>query len=274
MSDWETFNPYLKRKRLQRKLEKAERELKQLRTASTETDTQLTSLRQHGFTRNILLDAPTEIIVMIMKLLEHEDDIMALYDVIPRMKTIFQQNNLAKYFFDRDYGEVEGVKDIAGFFCSGRTYESVETTILPAGKYILGILERILSSDIMELLSKKKHAYYQEGVYIVRNYNRHSGKFIVYSVMGSNTLTDNEGWNYCTKKQRSSFIRYFACVPFSLVKGSHRKGRKIIDSISPIKCTYFTSGASYGEIAYHEGTLTWTDRVHGNKTLTWKAYES
>lgn len=280
MSYCENFNPYLKRKRIhrklanaERKLERAERELKQLKTASTEMETQITCIKQQGYTRNILLDAPAEIIVKIMKLLKDESDIMALYDLVPRMKRIFQQNNLAKFFFERDYPRVTGIRNIAGFICSGRTHEPVNDTTLPAGKYMLGNLTIALHSDIIENVLKNKLSYRwldREGVYIVRDDNRH--KFIVYNVCNADKLEDDEGWNYFS---RIPPLQYMACVPFSLASRSKRSRKKckIIDSISPIKCTFAEYGDAWGSTRY-KGVLHWNDRVHGNKTLKWKAYES
>jgi len=154
MNNAEVFNPLLKRVRV-------EKELKHVRSRLCELEIEQKEVRiavnafQAIQQRNILEDAPTELIVKIIMHMGRFEDVESLLDAVPRVKTIFVEHKLSEYFFRKDYPHTQGISDTYGFMRS--KYLGYSTRFeMPAGKYIIGSLKSTLSKDIYEGIVAKK----------------------------------------------------------------------------------------------------------------------
>jgi hypothetical protein len=192
--------------------------------------------------RNIFIDAPPEIIVQIITIMNHFRDIVSLLDAVPRVKKIFVEHNLCEKFFRDEYPHVQGISDQYGFMSSRLKRHDPFRFEMPAGKYLIGELETLLAKDIFEELWIKKgwNVLSFNGLFSV-DYNNKIGH--IYAFHSQHKLVYIDGiYQY----DMSSF----GCVPISLVTTNTPTNAKMIESNTTFKWCHRSIYKRYLEVSW------------------------
>lgn len=241
MNNAEIFNPLLKQERVENELKHVRNRLCQLNHEQKEVSLALKTF-QAIQQRNILQDAPTELLVKIIMHMDDFTDVEPLLDAVPRVKTIFLEHKLFEYFFRYEYPRVPEISDMYGFMRS--KYLGYSTRFqMPAGKYIIGSLKSTLAKDVYEDLWVKKWARCSGGIFSVKDYNKKTGEFLAYRA--DTRMRDSDGHIYCLPRWD-----YIGCVPFSLMKKAKRTNTKIIESRSAFRWRIHDYSDQYIEISW------------------------
>jgi hypothetical protein len=241
MNNAEVFNPLLKQRRVQEELKNVRSKLYELEQQQEEVHVTVNAF-QAIQQRNILKDAPTELIVKIIMHIDYFEDVESLLDAVPRVKTIFVDHNLIEYCMRKDFPRVEGISDMFGFMKS-KHRECPTHFEIPAGKYIIGSIESTLAKDIYEDLWKKKEWNREArngvgGLYSVNDYNKKSGNFSAF--YAETRMCDSDGHIYRLREGD-----HIGCIPFSLVKKAKRVNAKIIESKSAFEWRVYDHYCKY-----------------------------